>query len=873
MNTTIGTSQTSVALTTNATLSAQNYYFTRFVSEELSGGITSIAANTWTLNIATQQSSASARFPTTNGSKVYATCYVWRPSTSSKIGDIFDGQNISAITVSTTTEVSRHLTYTGAAVAGVQDGDVICYEAFFQVTQTAASAFTDTVFYDGTTVTTTNNTAVSSHASFLETPQTLTFGAALTRVSATFTYKYSITTRVSLTSTYKYAILSRVSLTRIYKYAIVGRVSLTRTYRYSILSRVSLLRTYMYAIRARISLTTIYKYAILSRVSRTFIYKYNIASLTSVGPKTFHSLSRTHDILPFTLGLISRTLEETVTVSDGLTLQKFVSREIAEPLITVSDVPRAGKARVLQLNETVRLTQQQSFSLSSFTSTGLISFTEDSATTASFMSSPDIPSFTTESWETDVLSRAVLKLRSIADEPSIAVSDTPTIGKKAVPTLIESVTVTDSLTRQKTVPRSIFETVGLDEDIDRQLLKFRSFIAFEAVTVSDALTRSLVKPRTITESISISAIATAAVQISRTLSETVTVTGTPSKSVQKSRQLIEPTITVSASTAITKGALLQIAESIAIGESLTRQASKIRTITENIITVSAALQRTKIANRALSQSISISEALSRLRYKLLTITESPITVTGSPAFEVAVILSITEPPITVSEILSRSVTHIVQTWVLTGQATDFTDKLDNMVKTYILERWASSLDIIGSLTAESFSPPSFETASTAESSELPVPPVTTTTFVGGKAGGRAMAFDNTTTEPSISEALHVDNYTYDNFRNYYIKIIEGKTNVLNHQPRQRVCAFETPIEFHCTARRLTKGEAFRQLNNIINELLRILGHYQAEEMFGIQGITLEHITPLGNDVAHKTIWSRVLEARLHFFKAHIGVIG
>ena len=83
------TAQTSVVLTSNATVSLQRYYFTRFVSQPLSG-ITSITAQTWTYNFAFMSNNTLANFPVATFGVVRIMAYVWRPGTG-KVGDILDG--------------------------------------------------------------------------------------------------------------------------------------------------------------------------------------------------------------------------------------------------------------------------------------------------------------------------------------------------------------------------------------------------------------------------------------------------------------------------------------------------------------------------------------------------------------------------------------------------------------------------------------------------------------------------------------------------------------------------------------------------------------------------------------------------------------
>ena len=182
MNTTIGTSQTSLAATTLAQTAQQSIYFTRFVSDALSG-VSSIPAGLWAYDFAASESNVSANFPTSGvaGAGVRCTCYVWRPSNQTKLGIIYEGASTNAIEGAASTEVAEHVEFTGSAVASVVDGDVVIFEVWIQPTQAAATSYTDTFFYDGTTVTIGNflaATTVSNHASFLDCSDALTFAGA-----------------------------------------------------------------------------------------------------------------------------------------------------------------------------------------------------------------------------------------------------------------------------------------------------------------------------------------------------------------------------------------------------------------------------------------------------------------------------------------------------------------------------------------------------------------------------------------------------------------------------------------------------------------------------------------------------------------------
>jgi hypothetical protein len=181
MTTTIGTSQTSLSNISAPTQNPTNYYVGRWVSPALHQ-TTSISANTWTLNFAAAQSDANANFPVSGNSKaLYVNAYVWRPSTSLRVGTIRDGvTNTSYDEPSApSTEKCMHGTFAGSAVSGVQDGDVLIVEMWAQVQQGADTSYSQTVYFDGTSVTTTPNATVSNHASFLETPQDLIFATRL----------------------------------------------------------------------------------------------------------------------------------------------------------------------------------------------------------------------------------------------------------------------------------------------------------------------------------------------------------------------------------------------------------------------------------------------------------------------------------------------------------------------------------------------------------------------------------------------------------------------------------------------------------------------------------------------------------------------
>ena len=177
MDTGIGTSQTSITLSSINNTSANDYYFTAFASWGLTG-ISAINSGTWRYAFAASESNASANFPVgAANSPVYLNVYVWRPSSQTVVGTIIDGNTFSQLAepAATNSERSMYCLFQGNAVASVSNDDVIICEIWFRVTQAAATAYNDIYYFDGTTENNTVNTVVSNHASYIATWQTLTF--------------------------------------------------------------------------------------------------------------------------------------------------------------------------------------------------------------------------------------------------------------------------------------------------------------------------------------------------------------------------------------------------------------------------------------------------------------------------------------------------------------------------------------------------------------------------------------------------------------------------------------------------------------------------------------------------------------------------
>lgn len=166
--TTIGSSQTSVSKTTLAQTAEQSgTMVSRFSSEALASQ--TISANTWEFFFKASESNTNANAFTLQS------IYIWRPSTSSVVGYIHES-GLGGGSEWGTTAQAQSLSISGSQVV-VQDLDILVHEWWYNSTQGAAKSYTVTGFYNGTDATTIG-TGNTSTATYLETPQNLTFYSA-----------------------------------------------------------------------------------------------------------------------------------------------------------------------------------------------------------------------------------------------------------------------------------------------------------------------------------------------------------------------------------------------------------------------------------------------------------------------------------------------------------------------------------------------------------------------------------------------------------------------------------------------------------------------------------------------------------------------
>lgn len=127
-----------------------------------------------------------------------------------------------------------------------------------------------------------------------------------------------------------------------------------------------------------------------------------------------------------------------------------------------------------------------------------------------------------------------------------------------------------------------------------------------------------------------------------------------------------------------------------------------------------------------------------------------------------------------------------------------------------------------------------------------------------------------TSPPSdYSTKVRLGDFDFDYFSTYYIKVKEGITAFDNEFVGTGMIGFQTPIIFTLSARRLTKGQTFQQLNNMRLELIRIVGQYNPDDISGIPSmrITDPGDNPTaGTTAGGQSTWQAEVTAMTTYFK-------
>lgn len=152
-----GTTQVSIAQTTDASAAARDGYHMRFTSEPLAAG--TYGSGTWTTALAVQQSNAQANTFST------ASVYFW--DGSAVVGFVYDSDTVIGNEWRQSEEGEVN-TITGSNVT-IGNGDVLVYEVWRHQVQQMATARTCTIFFEGATDPV-DDTATTDAASFIQAP-------------------------------------------------------------------------------------------------------------------------------------------------------------------------------------------------------------------------------------------------------------------------------------------------------------------------------------------------------------------------------------------------------------------------------------------------------------------------------------------------------------------------------------------------------------------------------------------------------------------------------------------------------------------------------------------------------------------------------
>ena len=136
LSTSRGSGQQTLNWTTAASTAQQSYYLRRFSSPALAAQ--TISSGSWSYYFIAAESNAAAN--------IYhrLSVYVWRPGTSSVVGFVYDATADLGVEVNNTGQSG---TFSGSSVTA-QDGDILVCELWAVATQSMATSYTGTIYYD-----------------------------------------------------------------------------------------------------------------------------------------------------------------------------------------------------------------------------------------------------------------------------------------------------------------------------------------------------------------------------------------------------------------------------------------------------------------------------------------------------------------------------------------------------------------------------------------------------------------------------------------------------------------------------------------------------------------------------------------------------
>lgn len=149
---TIGAGQQSGSLSTVATKAEQFNWYRRFLSAP-------IAAQTISGTQLISCAGAGEQSNTNSSVRFGYSVAVWRPSTGAVVGRIYDAPGPIGTIGAVTTEATWSSAASNTSDVTAQDGDILVFELWSDQSQSMATSYTNTAYYDGTTEGSTANNA------------------------------------------------------------------------------------------------------------------------------------------------------------------------------------------------------------------------------------------------------------------------------------------------------------------------------------------------------------------------------------------------------------------------------------------------------------------------------------------------------------------------------------------------------------------------------------------------------------------------------------------------------------------------------------------------------------------------------------------
>lgn len=441
-------SQTSLTNTSTGDVNTHNYYIARWVSPKLN--MTSISANTWNLKFAASESNTNANFPRNGAGALRIVAYAWKPSNGTKYGDILDGNSAADFEEAGTSQTLIEGTFSGAAVSSLTANDVvIVFELWAIVTQGMNGTYTQTVFYDGTTESSTSN-----NAAFIETPQTLTFSATLFERTADQTITISET--AAKVATKNRSVSDTISLSDAINSVKVKVIAISQSI--GVTDAVNRMKTAIVAIPQTITLTDA-----LAKSALKFISIPQTISLSDSVNKVKTAIRDIGQTISFTdsvdkVALKLRSINQTISLTDAVERLFIAGGQLFErainETISLSDSVTKVATKLISLSQTISLT--------------------------------------------DALGKSALKLISIPQ--SIGVTDSINKIVTRIIQISQNVGITDAVSKSALKIRSISQNIGITDAVERVLLGAGQLFHItinETITLTDSISQLFTKFRTI----------------------------------------------------------------------------------------------------------------------------------------------------------------------------------------------------------------------------------------------------------------------------------------------------------------------------------------------------------------------------------------